>query len=136
MRNPHRLGVAVIASMLAVLALASTASAAGNVPQGQGLITNLEAGITSLECTDPLITEVIFPRGGGGATWTIDGRMYLLQSIDVTGTITTPEGTFPAEFSKTYGNKAGLTGDAVTCTFAQSAPGFEATGTVTVVRVW
>ena len=135
MINPRRLGVAVIASMLAVLSLASTASAAGKVPQGQGLITSLEAGIASLECTDPLITEVIF-AGGGGATWTTDGRMYLLQSIDVTGTITTPEGTFPAEFSKTYGNKAGLTGDTVSCTFAQSAPGFEATGTVTVVRVW
>jgi hypothetical protein len=134
----RRVPLAVLSGSLLSLLVASSVGAAGNVPSGQGLIAPAESGITNIECTDPTISDadLLTPRGGGAATWVDDGRMFLLQSIDVSGTVTTPDGTFPVQFSKTYGNKAGLTGDTITCTFDLAGPGFEGTGTATLVQVW
>jgi hypothetical protein len=65
--------------------------------------------------------------------------MWLLQSIDVSGTLTPPGGSpIPIAFAKTWGNKTGLA-PTLTCMFEQSgAEGgfvFEATGTVVLVQV-
>lgn len=136
MRTIRTIGAAGVLSLVLLVAFATAVTAAGKVPSGEGLITSGEAGISSVTCSDPTITEVIFPRGGGIANWTLDGRKYVTQTLDISGTVTTPEGTFPSEFSKDYGNKAGLAGDEVTCTFNLSGPGFEGTGAVTLLRVW
>ena len=133
------LTVSLTISALMVLAFAAPA-AAGTPPSGQGLIGASDEGITSLTCSDPSITidSLVFVPGGGPPNWTVDGRMYVLQSIEVSGTVTTPDGSFPVSFSKTWGNKTGL-GEVVTCTFEQEATEngatLEATGTATVVRI-
>lgn len=132
-----RILAALLMTSLLTLALAGAATA--QTPQGQGLTTLASEGISALDCTDSTITEanVILTRGGGPVTFVADGRMYLLQSVEVSGTVTTPGGAFPVEFSKTFGNKAGLT-DVVTCTFEQSleedGATFEGSGTVVLVR--
>jgi hypothetical protein len=131
--------VSLILSAVMALAFATTA-AAGTPPSGQGLIGASDQGITSLSCSDPSITidDLVFTPGGGAPNWTVDGRMYVLQSIEVSGTITTPDGSFPVSFSKTWGNKTGL-GEVVTCIFEQEATEngatLDATGTATVVRI-
>lgn len=133
------LTVSLIGSALMALAFAATA-AAGTPPSGQGLIGASGEGITSLTCSDSSITmdDLVFTPGGGTPNWTVDGRMYILQSIEVSGTVTTPDGSFPVSFSKTWGNKTGL-GEVVTCTFEQEATmdgaTFEATGMATIVRI-
>ena len=133
------LTTSLILSALMALASAATA-AAGTPPSGQGLIGLSGEGITSLTCSDPSITldDLVTGPGGGVPNWTVDGRMYVLQSIDVSGTITTPDGSFPVSFSKTWGNKTGL-GEVVTCTFDQETTEdgatLAATGTATVVRI-
>lgn len=133
------LTVSLIISALMTLAFAATA-AAGTPPSGQGLIGPSDEGITSLTCSDPSITidDLVFVPGGGPPNWTVDGRMYVLQSIEVSGTVTTPDGSFPVSFGKTFGNKTGL-GEAVVCTFEQEATEngatLEATGTATIVRI-
>jgi hypothetical protein len=135
-RIQTKLTIISLASLLAMLALAMPATAA--TPQGQGLITAPDAGISNLVCPhDPSISaeDVIFPRGGGSATWLQDGQMYLVQSLSVAGTVTTPDGPMPVSFAKTYGQKVGLAAETITCTFDQSGPGFEGSGTVTLVRV-
>ena len=133
------LTVSLLISVLMTLALAATA-AAGTPPSGQGLIGASDDGITSLTCSDPSITvdDLVFTPGCGTPNWTVDGRMYVLQSIEVSGTITTPDGSFPVSFSKTWGNRTGL-GEVVTCRFEQEATEngatFEAMGTATIVRI-
>jgi hypothetical protein len=124
-----------LTALLAMLALAMPAAA--QTPQGQGLITTADEGVSNLVCSDPSVSaeDVVVTRGGGTATWLLDGRMYVLQSISVEGTITTPEGSMSASFAKSYGQRVGLADEVVTCTFDQTAPGFEASGTVTLVRV-
>lgn len=141
MRTPRAVTTGAVLALLMTLAFSATA-AAGNVPRGQGLSNFAAVGITNLVCTDPTIgtEDVILPRGHGAtASWVIDGRMYLLGSIAVVGTVTTPEGTFPVEFSQSYGQKTGLANGDVTCTFDQSfeegAVTFEASGTAVLVRV-
>jgi hypothetical protein len=132
-----RILAALLMTSLLTLALAGTAAA--QTPQGQGLTTLANEGISALSCDDPTITEsnVILTRGGGPATFVADGRMYLLRSIAVSGTVTTPDVAFPVAFSKTFGNKAGLT-DVVTCTFEQvleeDGAVFEGSGTVVLVQ--
>ena len=134
-RIPFKLTIISLATLLTMLALAMPAAA--QTPQGQGLITAADAGISNLVCSDPSISaeDVIFPRGGGTATWLPDGRMYIVQSLSVEGTVTTPDGSMPVSFAKSYGQKAGLAAETITCTFDQSGPGFEASGIVTLVRV-
>lgn len=133
------LTVSLIISALMALAFAAPATA-GTPPSGQGLIGASDQGITSLSCSDPSITidDLVFTPGGGAPNWTVDGRMYVLQSIEVSGTITTPDGSFPVSSSKTWGNKTGL-GEVVVCAFEQEATvngaTLEATGTATVVRI-
>ena len=123
MRVRSKLSLLVIASLLLMLALAVPAAA--KTPNGKGLITAPETGISSLSCTDSSIQaeDILFPRGGGLATWVIDGEMYLLWSISVDG------------YSMMFGNKHGLADETITCTFVQSGPGFEASGTVVLVEV-
>ena len=131
--------VSLLISALVTLAFAATV-AAGTPPTGQGLIGASDDGITSLTCSDPSITidDLVFTPGGGTPNWTVDGRMYVLQSIEVSGTITTPDGSFPVSFSKAWGNRTGL-GEVVTCTFEQEATEngatLEGTGTATIVRI-
>ena len=134
-RNPTKLTIVSLGTLLAMLVFAMPAAA--QTPQGQGLITAADAGISNLVCPDPSISaeNVIFPRGGGTANWLPDGRMYVLQSISVEGTVTTPDGSMPVSFAKSYGQKAGLAAETITCTFDQTGPGFEGSGTVTLVRV-
>jgi len=123
MRRPMKLPLLVLVSLLVMLALAGPAAA--KTPSGRGLITAPDTGISNLSCTDPSIQaeDILFPRGGGLATWVIDGEMYLLWSIAVDG------------FSMTFGNKHGLSDETITCTFVQSGPGFEVSGTVVLVQV-
>ena len=123
MRSLSKLPLLVLVSLLVMLALA--VPAAGKTPNGKGLITAPQTGISSLNCTDASIQaeDILFPRGGGLATWVIDGEMYLLWSISVDG------------FSMTSGNKHGLSDETITCTFVQSGPGFEVSGTVVLVQV-
>jgi hypothetical protein len=131
----RRLAVSLLIGLLTVL-LATPAAA--QTPQGQGLTTLASQGIASLSCDDESITlsDVLVPRGGGGATWVSDGRMYLLQAISATGTFTPPGGVPVTDsFTASYGRKSGLTDDTIVCTFTQSGPGFEIEGTVTLVRV-
>ena len=130
----RRLALLPLIGLLTVL-LATPAAA--QTPQGQGLVTLASQGITSLSCDDGTeLADVLTARGGGGATWVLDGRMYLLQSISVSGTVTPPEGEpFPVSFAKTFGQKTGLGDETVVCTFTEEGPGFEASGTVTLVRV-
>ena len=134
-RIPVKLTIISLATLLTMLALAMPAAA--RTPQGQGLISAADAGISNLVCPDPSISaeDVIFPRGGGTATWLPDGRMYVVQSLSVEGTVTTPDGSVPVSFAKVYGQKVGLADEMITCTFDQTGPGFEASGTVTLVRV-
>lgn len=133
------LTVSLIVAALMALAFAATA-AAGTPPSGQGLIGASGEGITSLTCSDSSITidDLVFTPGGGTPNWTVDGRMYVLQSIAVSGTVTTPDGSFPVSFSKTWENRTSL-GEVVTCTFEQEGTmdgaTLEATGTATVVRI-
>jgi hypothetical protein len=135
----RRLTLAVAGGTLMALLLGSVASA-GTPPSGQGLATLAIEGITSLGCSDPSIAvdDVVVTRGGGTATWTVDGRMYLLQSIDVSLIITTPDGSFPDSFSKTWGNKAGLT-EMITCDFeqhfSQGDVSVDGSGTATLVLI-
>ncbi len=123
MRGPSKLPLLVLVSLLVMLALAGPAAA--KTPNGKGLITGPEAGISSLSCTDLSIQaqDILFPRGGGLATWVIDGEMYLLWSIAVDG------------FSMTFGNKHGLSDETITCAFVLSGPGFAVSGTVVLVQV-
>jgi hypothetical protein len=134
-RGPTKLTISSLVTLLAMLALAMPANA--QTPQGQGLITAAEQGISNLVCPDPSISaeDVIFPRGGGTPTWLPGGQMYVVQSLSIEGTVTTPDGSMPVSFAKTYGQKAGLADEAITCTFDLTAPGFEGSGTVTLVRV-
>jgi hypothetical protein len=139
MRTPRAI-LALALALLTSLALATTAFAA-NVPKGQGLTSLAEHGIYAIECTDPTIglDDVIIPRGGGAATWITDGRFYVTQSFHIAGTITTPEGTFPIEFSQEYGKKRGLEGSQITCTFhvqfEENGTTGHAVGTVVLYRV-
>jgi hypothetical protein len=143
MTTSRRLTASLIVSALMTLAIAATA-AAGTPPSGQGLTGLASEGITSLTCPGTSITadDVVVPRGGGAATWTTvdgDGRMYVLQSINASGTLTPPVGDpIPISFSKTWGNKTGRS-ETLTCTFVQhgSEDGFtfDATGTATLVRI-
>ena len=124
MRARSKLPLLVIASLLVMLALA--APAAAKTPNGKGLITAPETGISNLSCVEDSsiqAEDILFPRGGGLATWVIGGEMYLLWSIEVDG------------FSMTSGNKHGLSDKTITCTFLQSGPGFEVSGTVVLVQV-
>jgi hypothetical protein len=135
MRVPTKITLSSLASLLMLLVVALPAAA--QTPQGQGLMTVADEGVSNLVCSDPSVTaeDVIVTRGGGPPAWLPDGRMYVIQSISVEGTITTPEGSIPVSFAKVYGQKVGMGDEVVTCTFDQTAPGFEATGTVTLVRV-
>jgi hypothetical protein len=130
-----KLTISSIATLLAMLALAMPAAA--QPPPGQGLISVADEGVSNLVCSDPSISaeDVVVTPGGGTATWLLDGRMFVIQSISVEGTITTPDGPMTASFAKSYGQKAGLAAETITCTFDQTGPGFEASGTVTLVRV-
>src|SRR5918996_2119934 len=132
-RIPTKLTIVSLGTLLTMLALAMPAAA--RTPQGQGLITAAEQGIANLVCPDPSISaeDVTFPRGGGAATWLPDGSMYLVQSISIEGTVTTPDGSVPVSFAKSYGQKAGLAAETITCTFDQLVPGFDVSGTVTLV---
>lgn len=136
----RRLGASAVAAML-TLAVAGSALAAGSVPRGHGLANLAQQGIQNLDCTDPTIdgADVILPRGGGAATWVADGRLYVVTSVSVSGTVTTPEGSFPVAFSQSYGVKAGLE-ETVSCTFdtafEEDGATFEGSGTVTLARVW
>jgi hypothetical protein len=134
-RIPTKLTISSLATLLAMLTLAMPAAA--QTPQGQGLMTVADEGVSNLVCSDPSISaeDVVATRGGGTPAWLPDGRMYVIQSISVEGTITTPDGTMPVSFAKSYGQKAGLAAETITCTFDQTAPGLEASGTVTLVRV-
>ena len=134
-RIPTKLTLSGLATLLTMLALAMPAAA--QTPQGQGLITAADAGISNLDCPDLSISaeDVIFPRGGGTPTWLPDGQMYVVQSLSVEGTVTTPDGPMPVSFAKSYGQKVGLADEMIECTFDQTGPGFEASGTVTLVRV-
>jgi hypothetical protein len=135
----RRLTIALAGGTLMALLLGSVASA-GTPPSGQGLATLAFEGITSLVCSDPSITvdDVVITRGGGTATWTVDGRMYVLQSIDASAIITTPDGSFPDSFSKTWGNKTGRS-ETISCDFEQHFSqgdfSFDGSGTVTLVRI-
>lgn len=119
------------------LSLGAASTVAAQAPAGQGLAGLADQGISSLVCSDPTIglDDVTLPRGGGRAVWIDDGRMFLVQSLEITGTVTTPEGSFPVSFTKTYG--AGASSATVTCTFDQVNPeeGFAGTGTVTLTPV-
>jgi hypothetical protein len=134
-RIPTKLMISSVATLLAMLALAMPVAA--QTPQGQGLMTVADEGVSNLVCSDPSIQaeDIVVTRGGGPPAWLVDGRMYVIQSISVEGTITTPDGSMPVSFAKSYGQKVGLGGETVTCTFDQTGPGFEASGTVTLVRV-
>ena len=134
-RIPTKLMISSLATLLAMIALAMPVAA--QTPQGQGLMTVADEGVSNLVCSDPSITaeDIVVTRGGGPPAWLVDGRMYVIQSIAVEGTITTPDGSMPVSFAKSYGQKVGLGGETVTCTFDQTGPGFEASGTVTLVRV-
>ena len=124
MRGPLKLPLLIVASLLVMLVLAVPAAA--KTPNGQGLITAPETGISNLSCEEDTTIQaedILFPRGGGLATWVIGGEMYLLWSIEVDG------------FSMTFGNKHGLSDETITCTFLQSGPGFEVSGTVVLVQV-
>jgi hypothetical protein len=141
MRTPRAIAATALALLL-TLALAAPALAAGKVPQGKGLTTLAAEGITAITCTDPTIHagNVILPPGGGGATWVTDGRLYVVRSFNFTGTMTTPEGTFPVDFEVTFGKKKGLADESVTCTFhvtfEEDGATFHLVGTVVLYRVW
>jgi hypothetical protein len=131
-----RMTAPLVAALLvaALLVAALAAPAAARTPQGQGLTTLASEGITALTCpADSSITveTVIIPRGGT-PVWIADGRMYLLQSLDIAGTFN----GFPVSFSKTWGKKTGLSDEVITCSFDSAGEGFEGSGTVTLVRVW
>jgi hypothetical protein len=134
-RISTKLTLSGLTALFAMLALAMTAAA--QTPQGQGLMTVADEGVSNLVCSDPSISaeDVVVTRGGGTPAWLLDGRMYLIQSISIEGTVTTPDGSMPVSFAKSYGQRAGLAAETITCTFDQSGPGFEASGTVTLVRV-
>ena len=138
MNRAPRAATALVVSVLMIFLMVGTAAA--KVPSGQGLAGLADEGISNLVCDDPTITteDVVVTRGGGAVAWT-SGDLYLLQSIHVVGTVTTPDGSFPVEFSKSYGQRTGLAGEQVSCTFDQTfeedgAVG-EATGEVVLVRV-
>ena len=124
--------------LVAILTALTAIPAAAQTPKGQGLALLADQGVTSLDCgEEPVeLTDVLTPRGGGTVAWVTDGRMYVLQAISVSGTVTPPEGEpFPVSFEKTFGQKSGLAGEAVVCEFTQEGPGFTASGTVTLMRV-
>jgi hypothetical protein len=134
-RIPFKLTIISLATLLTMLALAVPAAA--QTPQGQGLMTVFDEGVSNLVCSDPSFSaeDVVVTRGGGTPAWLLDGRMFLLQSISIEGTVTTPDGSMPVSFAKSYGQKAGLGDETITCTFDQTGPGFEGSGTVILVRM-
>lgn len=114
--------IAVASITLGTLALAA-GPASANVPGGKGLE---EFGVVSCEGIGDV--SVFGPRGEGAATaFATTGQHVVLQSFDATFTDT--EGHV-FTFSKSFGQKAGLT--TFTCTQHFEEPG-EGTGDITAI---
>ena len=97
----------VVMTMVAVMALAGPALAA---PKGQGL-----ESFTGM-CDGQEVQAV----ASSGASFWVEGEHYVLTSF--TGTFIPVEG--PTEtFTKTYGNRAGLTGAEIHCIVEFEEPG-------------
>jgi hypothetical protein len=110
-------------SLCAVALLGAAATPATAVPQGKGLV---EMG--SFTCEGFGDVDVFGPRGQGAATsFSTSGLHAVLVSIEITGT--DPMTGEPIDFSKTYGQRSGLT--RVTCT--QDFEGGSATAVVALV---
>jgi hypothetical protein len=101
--------IALAASSLCVVALlaaAATPASAAGPPPGQGLV-----GFGTYSCDGLGEVDLVGPRGDKAAsTYTSTGEHLNLLSLEITGTF---EGN-PVDFSKTYGQKSGLT--PFTCT--------------------
>ena len=99
------------AALLAVAAAPASAAA----PKGNGLV---EFGTFTCEGIGEV--SVFGPRGNGATAFTTTGQHVVLLSLEITGT---------EPFSKTYGQRSGLT--PITCT--QQFEGGDATAVVALV---
>jgi hypothetical protein len=114
--------IAVVSMTLGVLAMAA-GPASANVPKGKGLV---DFGVVTCEGIGEV--SVFGPRGEGAATaFASTGQHVVLQAFDAT--FTDNEGNV-FSFSKSFGQKAGLT--TFTCTQHFEEPG-EGTGDITAV---
>lgn len=119
------LGVAAIA-LIGPLSSAAPA----HVPNGNGLVTVAAFGITSISCTNGVTsaTQITTTRGDGSSFWFANGS-HVVKSWE---SFTSRFGTV----TKTFGQKTGLAGSTVTCTFSGSNPYLGAfSGTVRGVLV-
>jgi hypothetical protein len=114
-------GASFLCAVALLAAAATPASAAG--PPGEGLI-----GFGTWTCDGLGDVGLIGPRGDKAATaFTTNGEHLNLLSLEITGTF---EGG-PVDFSKIYGQKAGLT--TFTCTQHFEDPEFQASTDATLV---
>jgi hypothetical protein len=113
----------IAAGSVMVAALALSAGPASAQPQGQGLV---DFGVATCEGVGEV--SVFGPRGEGAATaFATTGQHVVVVDFTISGT--DPEGQ-PFTFSKSFGEKAGLT--TFTCTQHFEEPG-EGTADLTVV---
>jgi hypothetical protein len=113
---------ALAGALCSVALFAATAAPASAAPQGKGLVD-----FGTFTCEGFGEVSVFGPRGEKAASsFTTAGQHVVTLSLEITAT--DPEGN-PFEFSKTYGEKSGLT--SFTCTQHFEEGGF--TGDVTAV---
>jgi hypothetical protein len=107
---------AAIVSSAALLAIPTFALPATAQPPGVGLET------FSATCDGQPVTVTL---GGQGASFWLDGQHYLLTSLAIT--------FGPETFTKTFGQRTGLTDSTITCEGTIVEP--EGTGTFHVTAV-
>jgi hypothetical protein len=94
----------VLGTVAVGVAMLTASPATAHAPPGQGLVRQ------SITCTSGQTFAIVETRGGG-ATVFVDGQHTVLLSVSFSG----PQGTF----TKTFGEKAGLTTTTLTCTFVE-----------------
>lgn len=95
----------VILAVLAVMALAAPAAAA---PPGKGLEV-----VEGVECTINGETETVDVITSGGIAHWIGDQQYVMTSFTLT--FEPADGGDTQTFTQTYGQKRGLSGEAITC---------------------
>ena len=113
--------IALAGALCSVALLAVAAAPASAAPKGNGLVD-----FGTFTCEGVGEVSVFGPRGNGATAFTKTGQHVVLLSLEITGT--DPEGN-PIDFSKTFGQKSGLT--PFTCT--QQFEGGDATAVVAIV---
>ena len=117
--------LSLLAALTLTVFVAAAAPSTAKVPNGQGLV---DFGVFNCEGIGQV--SVFGPRGFKAASsFTTTGQHVVLLSLSITGT----EGGEPFSFSKSYGQKEGLT--PFTCTQHVEEDGFTSDATAVVALV-